>query len=84
MTSRITQDEWLSALAEMRGRSANGMSMREIEAAWRVCHQTAIVRMRTLFEMGRVEVGFRDGQSMDGRSIRIPVYRLKGRKPKRK
>ena len=77
--TEIRHDEWERELSTlMHGCDGEGVTTKELAAAWGLSLRTTNVRVRSLWERGRIEVGFRKDMTMAGRPTKVPVYKLRG------
>lgn len=58
-------------------KSDDGHTTRELASAWGVSENATKARLRVLADSGKLIVGQRPFQRIDGKSCSVPVYRLK-------
>jgi len=76
--ARITVDEWIAELERINPRQSDeGLTALELASAWSVSKKTAYDRLHALKKAGRVIIGRRATETLDGRESTTPVYRLK-------
>ena len=75
--SSIKEDEWLAELGKVRFVNSGGASMQEIADKWGICGRSAALRMKQLKRAGCVvHSGYRNGESLDGKRTRVPLYKI--------
>lgn len=71
----ITVDEWLSALEQL-SKDDEGLTFDEIQVLTNVGQMRLHKALKRLSLEGKMSVGYRNGRSITGQSIRTPVYKL--------
>ena len=83
-SSRITRDEWLSALGDAaQPVDPDALSLAEIAEQFGVCRNVADRRLRALVKAGRAIRTWKVITTTSGHPRRVPAYKLvkpKGRK----
>ena len=74
----ISHESWKSEIEKAMFRAGDeGMTTREISVLLGLSTKSTLLRVRELYESGRVVSGRRRSKSMDGRIAWVPVYRIK-------
>lgn len=74
----ITTAEWWSELQRLSEHSDDGLTSEEWAQAMRVSQRSAMGRIKQGIHAGLLKHGWRPAVSIDGRHIRVSVYRVVG------
>jgi hypothetical protein len=79
MSEDLTQEGWLLALEEASKYSpgAVGLSTNELRDLWNVSVDMGYVILKRLKKQGKLVVAHAKRETVDGRMVSVPVYRLK-------
>lgn len=81
--ANVREDEWLEELRRISTLNTKGFTTSELADRLRISLPVAATKMRAWHRASLiVHAGYRDGQSMDGKRTKVPVYNLtsKGKK----
>lgn len=82
MKNEITLDAWLNELLSQDLPDAEGYTVQELANSHHCSRDSVLKSLRTCVDAGEIGVGWAFRTRIDGRSVRVPVYRLikKGKK----
>jgi len=81
MASRITETDWLDALAKLSNKNDKGFTVNEWAERLGKTPKTALVMLHRAHALGWLRVGERTTTNLIGREYKAPVYWVE--KPKR-
>lgn len=79
-TTTITMDDLLKEASILERRNSEGFTTKELAKQSGCSRAYVLERLGELAQQGRIETGWRNSQSLDGRRCKVPVYRIVNRK----